>query len=72
MVGGTGVHGVGKGGGTTTTGSSAGLGGGPGSASSTDRLPPHKRGHSLAGGLGKFASGIARAGSSKDRDKGKK
>lgn len=37
-----------------------------------ERPAPHKRGHSLAGGLGKFASGIARAGSSRDRDKGKK
>ena len=35
-----------------------------------DRPGPHKRGHSLAG-LGKFASGIARGGGSKDRDKKK-
>jgi vacuole morphology and inheritance protein 14 len=31
----------------------------------------HKRGHSLAGGFGKFASGIARAGGSRDREKKK-
>ncbi|KIY02932.1 uncharacterized protein Z520_01397 [Fonsecaea multimorphosa CBS 102226] len=36
-----------------------------------DRSGPHKRGHSLAGGFGKFASGIARAGGSKDREKKK-
>ncbi|KAJ9611572.1 hypothetical protein H2200_004756 [Cladophialophora chaetospira] len=35
-----------------------------------DRTGPHKRGHSLAG-FGKFASGIARAGGSKDRDRKK-
>jgi hypothetical protein len=40
-------------------------------ASGDGRVAPHKRGHSLAGGLGKFASGIARAGGSKDRDKDK-
>lgn len=38
---------------------------------SDGRIVPHKRGHSLAGGLGKFASGIARAGGSRDRDKEK-
>ena len=35
-----------------------------------ERAGQHKRGHSLAG-LGKFASGIARAGGSRDRDKKK-
>ncbi|KIX00957.1 uncharacterized protein Z518_10023 [Rhinocladiella mackenziei CBS 650.93] len=49
-------------------GSGAGTGGGAGG----DRPAPHKRGHGLAGGFGKFASGIARAGSSRDREKGKK
>jgi len=44
---------------------------GTGGGIAGDRLAPHKRGHSLAGGLGKFASGIARAGT-KDREKGKK
>ncbi|EXJ90013.1 DNA repair and recombination protein RAD54 and RAD54-like protein [Capronia epimyces CBS 606.96] len=37
-----------------------------------DRTGSHKRGHSLAGGFGKFASGIARAGSNRDRDRSKK
>ncbi|KIW11540.1 hypothetical protein PV08_10841 [Exophiala spinifera] len=35
----------------------------------SERPTPHKRGHSLAGGLGKF---VSRAGGSKDRDKAKK
>ncbi|EXJ60115.1 DNA repair and recombination protein RAD54 and RAD54-like protein [Cladophialophora yegresii CBS 114405] len=39
-------------------------------AGADDRSGPHKRGHSLAG-FGKFASGIARAGGSRDRDKKK-
>lgn len=43
-----------------------------GRSSLEERTAPHKRGHSLAGGLGKFASGIARAGSSRDREKAKK
>ncbi|OAG40241.1 hypothetical protein AYO21_05524 [Fonsecaea monophora] len=48
--------------------------GGPGArtvGAGDDRVGPHKRGHSLAGGFGKFASGIARAGGSKDREKKK-
>jgi len=43
--------------------------GGGQSATGGDRTAPHKRGHSLAGGLGKF---VSRAGGSRDRDKGKK
>ncbi|KAK7899905.1 hypothetical protein LTR67_003651 [Exophiala xenobiotica] len=43
--------------------------GGGQSATGGDRPAPHKRGHSLAGGLGKF---VSRAGGSRDRDKGKK
>lgn len=43
-----------------------------GGVAGADRLAqPHKRGHSLAGGFGKFASGIARAGGSRDREKKK-
>lgn len=45
---------------------------GPSSASTiaTDK-PGHKRGHSLAGNLGKFASGITRGGASRDRERDK-
>ena len=57
-----------------TVGAPGGAGGaGPNArfaASAEERPGPHKRGHSLAG-LGKFASGIARAGGSRDRDKKK-
>jgi len=40
-------------------------------AAAGDRPVQQKRGHSLAGNLGKFASGIARAGSGRDKS-GKK
>ncbi|KAL2441834.1 Vacuole morphology and inheritance protein 14 [Exophiala dermatitidis] len=50
---------------TTTAGGSGSGSGGVQSSSSH----PHKRGHSLAGGFGKFASGIARAGSHRDKDR---
>ncbi len=53
---------------TVAGGGSGSLGG----AAGVDRLgQAHKRGNSLAGGFGKFASGIARAGSSRDREKKK-
>lgn len=65
MIASTGGSGSGKaGGGGLTVPGAAGTAG--------DRVGPHKRGHSLAGGFGKFASGIARAGSSRDRDRAKK
>ncbi len=74
-----GPHGHGGGGGSGLVKAGSGLtvpgstgGGSGGSGTATDRIPPHRRGHSLAGGFGKFASGIARAGGSKDREKGKK
>ncbi|EXJ94642.1 DNA repair and recombination protein RAD54 and RAD54-like protein [Capronia coronata CBS 617.96] len=54
-------------------GKAGGSGGGGGLTVPTgDRAGSHKRGHSLAGGFGKFASGIARAGSNRDRDRPKK
>lgn len=52
-------------------GSTGAVGGIPGTVGADGRTVPHKRGHSLAGGFGKFASGIARAGGSRDRDKDK-
>lgn len=72
MVGAGGASGMSKAGSNFSGGSSAMAAGIAGGVASGDgRVAPHKRGHSLAGGLGKFASGIARAGSSKDRDKDK-
>ncbi|KIV82446.1 hypothetical protein PV11_04559 [Exophiala sideris] len=71
MVGSSGGQGLVKAGSglTIQTGGGAGSGAGAGA----ERPPPHKRGHSLAGGLGKFASGLSRAGgASRDRDKNKK
>jgi hypothetical protein len=56
--------GVNAGGAAGTAGPNARLAGAAGDEKA------HKRGHSLAG-LGKFASGIARAGGSRDRDKKK-
>ncbi|KEF53720.1 DNA repair and recombination protein RAD54 and RAD54-like protein [Exophiala aquamarina CBS 119918] len=66
-AGGMGSAGLSKAGGSNVPALAAGIAG----AAADGRVAPHKRGHSLAGGLGKFASGIARAGSSRDRDKEK-
>ncbi|OAP58530.1 hypothetical protein AYL99_07620 [Fonsecaea erecta] len=74
----SGVGGTGTGSGLVKAGSGLAITGagaaGPGArtmGTGEDRVGPHKRGHSLAGGFGKFASGIARAGGSKDREKKK-
>lgn len=66
-----GAAGLSKAGGSNVPALAAGIAGAVAGGGGDNRVAPHKRGHSLAGGLGKFASGIARAGSSRDRDKDK-
>ncbi|KIW89161.1 uncharacterized protein Z519_10013 [Cladophialophora bantiana CBS 173.52] len=71
---GTGSGLVKAGSGLTVTVPGGGGAAGPGARAAgagEERTGPHKRGHSLAGGFGKFASGIARAGGNKDREKKK-
>jgi len=66
-----GAAGLSKAGGSNVPALPAGIAGNAAGGAGDGRAAPHKRGHSLAGNLGKFASGIARAGGSRDRDKDK-
>lgn len=61
----------GRGGAAGAGGTGSGTSNAAGASGSDGRAMPHKRGHSLAGSFGKFTSGIARAGGSRDREKEK-